>query len=276
MRFAACLLAATVAMISSKAWSQAAPLQTTVATPAPGAAKKDDPDILWRLIHDACAKAAADGRRPPSPCTEVYAPNGPDSAYAVFKDRDGRSQYLVLPMVRISGIESPRLLAADAPNYFADAWTARLYVEAARHRHLPRDMLAMVVNSAMHRTQNQLHIHVDCVQAPVHDALARWMPVITTRWKPLPGPLPPNRHRYVARWLPGTELTANPFRLLAASLPRGDRMGLHSLVVVGARDAHGRPGFVLLSGRYDPADPGTGSGDELEDYGCAIADRLGR
>ena len=226
-------------------------------------------DVLWHFIHDQCAPAASSDVYPPSPCIEVDA----SGIYAVFKDRNGRFQYLVLPLARISGIEDPQLQAPSAPNYLAYAWRARLYVEAALHQIRPRDELSLVVNSARGRSQDQLHIHVDCVRTDVHDTLQRLLPQIGKTWQPLSESLPPHQHRYQAMWVSGEALTVNPFKLLAASLQRGDQMALHSLVVVGARSPAGEPGFILLSGRVDPAVGDRGSGDELQDRDCAIATR---
>lgn len=249
-----------------------APLSVkSTATSPQAAAHAGDRDKLWHLVHGACAPAAAHGTYPPAPCAEVVAPGEPAQGYAVLKDRAGRYQYLVLPLARITGIESPALLAPDAPNYFADAWAARLYVEAALHRTLPRDALGMVVNSIDGRSQDQLHIHVDCLRPEVRDTLRRLLPTITTQWHALGTPLSHRRQRYQAMWVSGEELSANPFKMLAASLPAGDRMALHSLAVVGAYSPSGAPGFILLSGHVDRADGDHGNGDDLQDLDCAIA-----
>jgi CDP-diacylglycerol pyrophosphatase len=239
-------------------------------TPAMSAKGKDR-NILWNMVRSLCATAAARGAYPPSPCIEVSAPQGAISGYAVFKDRNGAYQYLVLPLARITGIESPALMAADAPNYFADAWTARFYVEAALHAAQPRDVLSLVVNSAYGRSQDQLHIHIDCIRLDVHDALQRQLPTIGRQWRPLDEPMPPHGHRYKAMWVDGETLTVNPFKSLAAALPVGDRMALHSLVVVGAHSSTGAPGFILLSGRADATQGDRGNGDELQDFTCAMA-----
>ena len=44
-------------------------------------------------------------------------------------------------------------------------------MDAALHRTLPRDDIALAINSATARSQNQLHIHVDCLSIPVIEAL---------------------------------------------------------------------------------------------------------
>ena len=230
-----------------------------------------DRNILWRLIHTACEPAAAKGVYPPAPCIEVSTSDAGVGRYAVFKDRVGRSQYLVLPLTRITGIESGALQQPDAPNYLADAWTARLYVDAALHQTLPRDAVSLAVNSQHDRTQDQLHIHIDCIRPDVHDALQRLLPGMTDKWMPLTEPLPPKGGRYLARWTAGTTLSINAFRSLASSLHRGDHMKYHNLVVVGAQRASGEPGFILLSSRYQPGGDYRGAAEALQDRACTIA-----
>ncbi|HEU4671204.1 MAG TPA: CDP-diacylglycerol diphosphatase [Dyella sp.] len=243
-----------------------------VAVAVPVASARDahphDPEALWKIVHDHCAPAAAQGIYPPSPCAAVHAGPG---GYAVLKDRHGAYQYLVLPLQRTQGIESPELVRPDAPNYLAAAWRARLYVEAALGMAQPRGVLGLVVNSPLGRSQNQLHIHVDCMRRDVHDALMRQLPRIGRHWRWLPIGLPPYGHRYMARWVDGAELRLNPFADLARALPAGDRMAEHGLAVVGAARGAARPGFILLSDR-------TGRGDranieELQDVDCALARR---
>jgi hypothetical protein len=47
-----------------------------------------------------------------------------------------------------------------------------------------------------------------------------------------------------------------------------DRMGLWTLVAIGATFAGGQPGFILLA---DYAETGGGHGQDLQDKECAIA-----
>lgn len=240
-----------------------------------GRAKHTNPNILWHLVHDDCAPAARSHQYPPKPCVEVSAPPGHfDRGYAVLKDINGRYQYLVLPLIRITGIESPAILQPNAPNYLVDAWTARLYVEAALHKAVPRDELSLAVNSKYGRTQNQLHVHVDCIRVGVHDTLSKLLPDITGRWKPLSMRL--RGHVYKAEWVNGASLTVNPFRALAQALPSGAEMGRYGLAVVGAYSPAGKPGFILLATRADVAAGNHGSAEELQDRSCAITQGVQR
>lgn len=234
-----------------------------------GALPVSNPNVLWRLVHKGCAPAARHHHYPPRPCAEVWAPPGHfERGYAVLKDIRGRYQYLVLPLARITGIESATLLQPDAPNYFADAWAARLYVAAALHRLVPRDDLSLAVNSEFGRTQNQLHIHVDCIRPGVQRILQRLRARITHRWQPLPQRL--MGHRYLARWVGGRSLAIDPFRALAQALPKGARMGWYGLAVVGAVSPSGRPGFILLATRANMATANRASTEGLQDRACTV------
>lgn len=233
-----------------------------------------DPDALWKIVHGRCV-ADQQTNHLPAPCASIDL----DGGSAVLKDIEGASQYLLIPTARITGIESPAILAPDAPNYFARAWAVVPLVDDRLHRTLPRQDLALAINSESGRSQNQLHIHVDCIRPDIRAALDHAAPAIRTTWRTLPQRLA--LHRYRAIWLPGDTLadTTNPFRVLASSLadPSAE-MGRHTLVLVGA-SRHGRPGFILLDGKagllsttLSPAIKlGSGSGEELEDHTCRIA-----
>jgi CDP-diacylglycerol pyrophosphatase len=229
-----------------------------------------DRNALWRKVHDICAVKAKEGIFPPSPCIEMHGGLG---GYAIFKDRHGPYQYLLIPASRISGIESAKLLQPDTPNYFALAWSARRYVEKAIGTKQPRDNLSLVLNSAEGRSQDQLHIHVDCISEDVHDAIAQRLPHLSEHWTWLPEGLPPNGHQYMARRLDSESLSIDPVKDLSRSLPPGDHLSAHSLVVVGMSDSTTGPGFVLLSGRADEARADHGNADDLQDTTCAIAQR---
>jgi len=232
--------------------------------PAPDGSK--DRNALWKKVGLVCAPAATS----PSPCIEMPGEGG-HGGYAILKDQIGRYQYLVIPLERISGVEDPALQRDRMPNYFARAWEARRYVEAALHGSRPRDQMMLAVNSRYGRSQDQLHIHIDCVRTDVHDVLQRLLPTMGDRWQKLAQPLPPFGHAYDARWVDGASLSVDPFKSVAAALPAGDSMDFHGLAVVGARSLDGRPGFILLSVKASLEQGNRGSAEELEDHQCAIA-----
>ena len=233
------------------------------------AGARADPSALWRIVHDRCVPNQV-RHRDPAPCALVDLSRGVARGYVVLKDRRGATQFLVLPTARITGIESPALLAADAPDYMQDAWQARRFVRARAPRPLARADLSLAVNSVYGRTQNQLHIHVDCLRRDVRDALAQHRAVIGDQWRPFPVALA--GHSYIARRLIMRDLAGvNPFRMLAAAGPDiRAQMGDYTLVVAGFSFA-GRPGFILLADRADLPNGDFGSGEELQDHACAAA-----
>jgi CDP-diacylglycerol pyrophosphatase len=233
------------------------------------AARAADPNALWNIVHGQCVpEQRAHGD--PSPCVKVDLSGGEAAGFAVLKDRRGATQVLLIPTRHLSGIESRALLARDATNYFAAAWAERDRVAWKLLRPMPRETLSLAINSDVGRSQNQLHIHIDCVRADVRDALWRERSAIGRRWAPLPAPLA--GHRYRAMRLDGEQLDdRNPFKLLARGVPGAAAdMGHHTLVVVGMWYEDGGPGFVILDDHADLAHRDRASGEDLQDHDCAL------
>ena len=226
-----------------------------------------DPDALWLVVHDLCVP---DQRRfgSPSPCIEV----DPAAGYVILKAPSGPTHFLLVPTARVTGIEDPAILAPSAPNYWAQAWRARRHVERRAGRALGRDEVSLAINSVAGRTQDQLHIHIDCIKPAVRAALQAHAAAVGPRWAPFPTPLA--GELYLARRFDGPDLAGvNPFQLLA-ELPRARAaMGAETLVVTGATGPDGRPGFVLLAGQAIPGTRDKGSGEDLQDHRCALAHR---
>src|ERR1019366_4779095 len=148
--------------------------------------------------------------------------------FAVVKDLRGATQLLLIPTDRITGIESPRLLAPKSPNYWQDAWDARPLFDRGAGRAVPRQDVGLAINSAYGRTQNQLHIHIDCAAVGVRDFLKANEKRIGGTWSALN--LPFRGRRYRAMRVVGEDLgSADPFKLLAADPSARADMGRQTL-----------------------------------------------
>jgi CDP-diacylglycerol pyrophosphatase len=229
-----------------------------------------DPDALWNIVHGQCIPDQQQ-KGDPAPWALVDLQQGDTRGYVVLKDIVGATQYPLIPTARVRGIESALLMKPDAPNYFADAWRERGYTERAAQHQLPRDAIGLAINSAFGRTQNQLHIHIDCVRTDVRAVMQRQLAQIGDSWAPLSEPLV--GHPYRATRVLGDALDgANPFVLLADGVP-GARMamGEQTLVVIGAEFAGGQPGFVILTDHVNLATGDRASGEELQDHNCQLA-----
>ena len=202
----------------------------------------------WQAQHDA------------APCEEV------GSDHVVLADRKGGAHFLLIATRPLAGIESPALLAPDAPNYFAAAWRARDRLDQVVGHHIERGAVGLAVNPLHHRTQDQLHIHIECLRPAVAEALnAAAGHLAPGRWEPLLI----EGADYEALRVDGEELgEVNPFKLLSAHLALenpADRptMDDHTLILAG-RQFPTAPGFVLLAGRAR-------AGELLLDSTCALA-----
>ena len=222
--------------------------------------------VLWGIVNGKCVPdQQANGK--PDPCTEVSIGSGVDAGYAVLKDRVGVSQYLVMPTRLVTGIEDPQLLAPGATNYFAPAWRVRRLVDQRLGTTLTRDDVGIAVNSIYGRSQDLLHLHVDCLRIDVRDDLHRRLASLGRGWS---APITLAGHGYYALRIHGDDsVPTDPFTALAKGLkvPPAE-MGAWTLVLAGATFSDG-PGFVLLAARADPASGYDGSGESLQDHQCA-------
>lgn len=210
----------------------------------------EDPDVLWKLVSGKCVPEQMAGQ-PPKPCTSVDLTRG----VVLLKDLEGVAQYLAIPTAKVTGIEDPAVLADG--NSMVVGWEGRLLVEAKLGRALPRDGVSLAVNSVSARSQNQLHVHVDCVEQSVRTTLAGV--TLGMDWTPLPVKLAGNA--YIGRWLPGEAVTGNPYRMLADHV--GGPIAHWSIAVVGATLPGGMPGFMLLA-----TEGPTAHAEELQDHTC--------
>ena len=237
----------------------------------PAAVRAADPDALWKIVHGQCAPHQSAALNP-APCAYVQQPALRRLGYALLKDRTGDTQYLLIPTDRVTGIEDAQLLKPGSETYLARAWAFRGLVFARLGHDLPDRDMSLAINSQYGRSQNQLHIHIDCLRQDVRDALARDQASIGAALKPLPEPLA--GHVYEAMAIPATDLEqTNLFHRLAATVSNGS-MGRDTLVVAGATLASGQPGFDVLVDRADQASGDTASGEELQDHGCALKSDL--
>jgi CDP-diacylglycerol pyrophosphatase len=226
-----------------------------------------DPNALWRIVHGACVPHFEAGLGP-KPCERVDLDGGVDQGVAILKDLVGVSQMLAIPTRRITGIEDPQMLAPNAPPVFTVAWAAKSLVEARLGRTLPREAVGLAINSKWTRSQEQLHVHVDCMAVSVVKALAEYASALDGVWRAMTVPL--QGRIYFARRVDSADLVdVAPLKLLADGV-EGARanMGAYSLAAVGGT-FDGKPGFILLADQFSLE--GGGHAEGLEDHDCAIA-----
>jgi CDP-diacylglycerol pyrophosphatase len=199
---------------------------------------------LWRVVQACVADSKLTGA--PFPCLKVDLSAGEERGDVVL--RPPRVHDMILaPTRKIAGIEDPFLQSPEAPNYFDAAWRARSLLKDADGREPERDAVALAVNSAVVRTQDQLHIHVGCLFPSVRRALAAAAPDVPIgEWARVGDVIP-----HLVFWgmrVPGTNLSdVAPFRLAAEALADkvADRADL-TIIVAGVR-VEGDDEFLILA-----------------------------
>ena len=219
-------------------------------------------NALRQIVQDQCLAHWLQ-RHDPAPCERVDLAGPPEESRgdALLADRKRGAHFLLIPLRSIAGIESPELLQPGAPNHFAAAWQSRDRLAAVVGHSVPRSDVGLAVNPMHARTQDQLHIHIECLRPDVVTQLQGAAARITNTWSPIEI----GGSGYNALRIGGEDLNgANPFELLAERMPRAKHaMGDYTLVVAGMQFENG-PGFVLLAGR-------SRAGELLLDSTCAIA-----
>jgi CDP-diacylglycerol pyrophosphatase len=218
-------------------------------------------DALRHIVQDQCAVHWLQ-QHDAHPCERIYLPDArrEREGYAVLHDIKGGAHFLLIPTRTITGMESTELVEAGAPNYFAAAWQARDLVAAVAGHSIGRGAIGLALNPRHARSQDQLHIHIECLRTEVAHALRAAAPRIRGTWSSVDV----GASVYEAMRVMGEELGgADPFELLADHLPGAkSAMGDYTLVLAGMDFTEG-PGFILLAGTAT-------AGEHLLDSTCAI------
>jgi CDP-diacylglycerol pyrophosphatase len=167
---------------------------------------------LWQVVRACVADYKLTGA--PFPCLEVDLSGGEERGTVVLRPPLS-DDTIVVPTRRITGVEDPFLRSPEAPNYFDAAWRARAFLKGPNGRAPEREAVALFVNTATQRTQDQLHIHVGCLVPYARRTLAAAAPKVPIgAWAQI-GPVVPHTMFWAYR-IPGTDLASvNPFRLAA-------------------------------------------------------------
>ena len=231
-------------------------------------AQSADRGLLWRVVQTCVLNARITGAS--FPCLDVNIAKGVDKGFAVVRAPLDTTHIVVVPTTRVEGVEHAGLQDAATENYFADAWQARHFVSERASRPLHRPDIGLALNSRQGRSQDQLHIHIDCLQTSVRDSLqAHAGEIRTGTWARLSFDL--HGDRYWATKLKSADLRdVNVFRLVADGLhvAEADRFKV-TIVVAGASLDKGEDGFYLLALVARNARSNQGHGEFALDHACA-------
>jgi CDP-diacylglycerol pyrophosphatase len=200
---------------------------------------------LWKMTDRLCLPMHRFTGLP-FPCLEV---DKERRFVVVSSPLREREDLLIVPTRKIEGIEDPILLKQETPNYWRLAWEERGRIKDAAGHAAGWGNLGMAVNSMDSRSQDQLHIHLGCVDPRLKQALARLELAsrgngISAHWSSLNVPWAGGE--FLARSLSKAELDKNIFKLISEEVPGAkDAMGSQTIAVLGVLVAADES-FVLL------------------------------
>lgn len=215
-----------------------------------------DPNALWRIVSESCVPAAQQSQGT-GKCTRVDL----QQRYAVLKDIEGPAQYLLIPTDRIQGVESSVLLKEGTTNFWQAAWQARSLVRERVGYPLPEDAIGLEINSASRRSQQQLHIHVDCISPSVVSQLAKHGEAKPGVWTY--GEVDGDRYRMMR--VNGPAFDFNPFLIVARDRQGVTAMAKQTIFVSALADGS----FLILNSAIDMPG-GTGTAEGLLDHSCGL------
>ena len=200
---------------------------------------------LWQVVQQACLDAQVDS----SMCVL-------QGHSIVFKTNQTPPHYLLIPSTPLSGIEAPALWNSAYPAYFSEAWRLR-YLAGARLGTRPAAQIGIALNSACNRTQNQLHVHMNCIKPSVLTELHAKQGQIQTQWRDIVI----NQQPYRAKRMPGADIPNDLLSDIAQTDPDAARHpDQQTLFAALLRDEYA----VVLWGRYQAGnDRANGHAEDL-------------
>ncbi|WP_043351635.1 CDP-diacylglycerol diphosphatase [Methylobacterium sp. B1] len=237
-------------------------LSAMAAVPA-AAAPDPSRDVLWAALK-TCVLAKRLANRT-FPCLSVDLGDADRPGSAVLRAPGEPTHSVVMPTDTVAGLEAPVLRGPRGAAYWRAALAARPLVSDVLKGKLSPAEVGLAVNSARGRSQDQLHIHLDCLKPSVLKAVRAHGRQVRHTWSRFPVPLAGDR--YYALRVPEAEAAqSNPFAALH-TLP-GARPDLHrtSFAALATPPGDPEPGYILLAYRAPSA-----SAEDVMDHSCRLA-----
>jgi len=172
-------------------------------------------NVLWVVLQSCISTKALIGES--FPCLVVDPGDRDVPGTAVLRAPGQKTHTVVIPTNNVIGIEDSELQHDAGYTYWRAALSARSFVTAALMGRLRTEDVGMAVNSAGGRSQDQLHIHLDCINMDVKSALQQMGHTIRTHWNEFPLTLAGSR--FFAKRITANEASDfNPFSAVK-SLP---------------------------------------------------------
>ncbi|MGP1923557.1 MAG: CDP-diacylglycerol diphosphatase [Arsenophonus sp. NEOnobi-MAG3] len=226
---------------------------------------KINSDKLWKIINQECIPEFKNGNLQAA-CIKV----DQQHRYVIYKDIKGPLHNLLVPLDKISGIESPILQQKNIKNYFILAWQNRELFIKSSSKPINEQFLSLAINSKYGRTQDQLHIHLACLKPEVYQIIKENEHTIISSWRPLHLKDRINSHQYLAIKISASDINKiSPFNYLEKyTVEQDDNIAYYGLAMIPSTQQNK---FILLATRLKLLDFNLGSIGAIQDYLCKLS-----
>ncbi len=225
-------------------------------------------DALWGVVDKLCLNNHALTKNT-APCHSIYVPEGNARGFSVIQNPRYPYHFILVPTIKVSGIEDPQLFAESSVDYFGYAWLMRYLVSWQYGAQVPDDMLGMAVNSASGRSQDQLHIHLTCLREDVRRQMLAERPYIQERWTPMQDKLLKNTY-YARKVVQPTAMGIYPVKSVSDYFHLSPEQMAEWGVALIPTHWSGQKGFILLTTRRGWDKGNRASVESLLDKKCSI------
>ncbi len=214
------------------------------------APSRADRNALWARVQRCVAE-------PKPPYRSCLLHNKPHQ-FVVLKDGapSKTAAYLLLPDFKVPGIESPDVFVLPILNFWQFGWD-----EAAAYLKVPAYRIGLAVNSAVGRSQDQLHMHLSCAAPKAVAALAAAH--LTQHFQAAPF-VEIGRKTYNARLVDALTGKDSPFKLILEIPGAKEHMRDQTIAVIGARGG----GYYVVQDFAHGSDDGVA--EALLDETCTL------
>lgn len=201
--------------------------------------KPGDREALWSVVNTLCLPASYLGFS--FPCLKIDRTEG----YAIIKSPvKDRLDFIFTPTKKIAGIENLVSGLTDDPNLWRIAWRERGLLQQATGHPLNWDAVALAVNSKSTRSQDQLHIHLGCIDPALRVFLGAQKFTSMQQWLLL-RPDGVNSGVFV-KLLPKESIDRNLFSLIFDEIPGGKAFAEKETIAVAGVTQGAWRGFALM------------------------------
>lgn len=206
---------------------------------ADGEERPTDRQALWSVIRTLCLPASYFGVS--YPCLKVDRAGG----YAILRPPSRSSlDFIITPTFYIEGIESLPRLHETPPNLWKAGWMSRDLLREAVHHDVSWNDIVLAVNSKLTRNQDQLHLHLGCLERKLKQVISAEAGIGGSTWRIVkPKSI---KAGLLVKFLTQDQIDADLFAMINNEIPGRENSNEWQTIALAGVESGSDRGFVLM------------------------------